>query len=349
MILLIGLCSLSYVATAIWWNIYYLIFWLGLVLGFATGAINVISLWPPWAHFGNTNGMITAISLTGYTLTPGMYGFIFTKIVNPDNLSAVESKVSTEVIFPVSVSDQVPFAMLVLGGLVFMNGVIAMLMIFDNPNKTNEDYTEIKADITYSEIFKSQHFWRIFLQNYLCLLAPYLICNLRLILLMLIGDDLLVAYVFNITTIAMILGRLLSMYILDSTNFEVLMSIVNIGSIILCTTFPIVWSSSVLSIVWICSMYFITGGVYPAGIIEIFRNFPGENGKKVAPLLNLAWSMEMISVVGVTAIADEFGYDISFYFLSCLFMISQILLILWRPKHISTINQIELKDQLLPQ
>ena len=133
------ICGIGYALSALWYNPYYVLFCIGIILGFGCGVLNVCSMWPSWAHFDNTNATIAGIVLMGYTISPGLFGFIFTQIVNPHNLSPEKSDKSTDLIFPDSVSERVPFALLVFAGLIVVSAFIAVLMIFLRQEAQNYD------------------------------------------------------------------------------------------------------------------------------------------------------------------------------------------------------------------
>ena len=81
-----------------------------------------------------------------------------------------------------------------------------------------------------------------------------------------------------------------------------------------------------------CYVHFISGGIYPAGMIETYSNFPGEDWKKIFPLLNIFWPLCTFSLNIVASIGDHYGYDTAFYVIAFITMLSQIMLHAWRAK-----------------
>jgi hypothetical protein len=295
--------------------------------------LNVCCIWPSWAHFGNTNPTITAIVLLGYTISPGLFGFIFTRVVNPDNIEPDDIISSTETVFPVSVSERVPLGLWVFSAIISGSSIIALLLIYDKPaDGSGKVEKEKVADaMPYREIFKSLNFWRLFIQFYLnFFLMIFMFCNFRSFLLQHIPNDHLVAYVGTMATVSIIVGRMFCMYILDRSSYITLMTLINITNMILCITIPMIWNNKVLLISWVCAIYFISGGIYPAGMIETFINFPGEDGKKIFPLLNIPWALCTFSITGITSIGDLYGYDIAFYIIAFITLLSQAMLFLWK-------------------
>jgi hypothetical protein len=330
------MCTIGYSLAALWYNPYYIIFCIGIVVGFGCGILNVSSMWSTWAHFGNTNATVTGIVLAGFTTSPGVFGLIFTNVVNPDNLEPPKnSDSSTERMFPDSVSERVPLGFCVFSAIILVSSIIALLLIYEKPKGSSEEEEnkKVKEAMSYKEIFKTPNFWRLFLQFYLnFFLVLFLFCNIRLILLYKISDDHLIGYAGTLTTVSIIVGRMLFMYILDRSSYIVLMTFTNISNIILCITIPMIWDTPVLFISWVCAMYFISGGIYPAGMIETYITFPGEDGKKIFPLLNISWSLCTFSLTGISIIGDYYGLDIAFYTIALITMLSQIMLVVWKEK-----------------
>jgi MFS family permease len=330
-----AICAIGYALSALWYNPYYVLFCIGMILGFGCGLLNVCSMWPSWAHFDNTNSTIAGIVLMGYSISPGVFGFIFTNIVNPDNLPPDKSDSSSDKVFPDSVSERVPLGLWVFSGIIVVSTIIALILIYDSPNGSSEEEEkeEVPEAMPYKEIFKSLNFWRLFFQFYMnFFLVIFLFCNFRSILLLHISDDHLIAYAGTLSTVSIIVGRMFSMYILERSNYIVVMTLINISTIMLCITMPMIWANPVLSISWVCAMYFISGGIYASGMIETYINFPGEDGKKIFPLLNIPWTLCTFSIAGITSIGDEYGYDIAFYTIALITMLSQIMLCVWKAR-----------------
>lgn len=340
---------LGYGVVAVNSNPYMVIIVDNLIVGFGCGVLTISSLWPLWSHFGNTNATITGIVVVGYSLGATIYANIFTQVINPDNLTPTGDK-STDQIYPKSVSERVPTGFLVFTLITFVIGFGSMLMIKNKPKTGSEIEHDTAHNKSYKEILLSYNFWRLFVIFYvdyftICFLA----CDYRVFMLKHISDDHLISYASSIATVANNAGRLIWMVFLDYTSFKTLLIVINLSVAGLLFTMPLIWSNPTLLITWICGIWFFSSGLYPSFIVETYRVFPGDSGKKAYPILTLPWTLATFSMIGITAIGDGYGYIYVMYILivSCLATIALILIL---PAKIEkTVKEVDLIDELISE
>jgi hypothetical protein len=345
LIFAILVACLGYGLVAIISNPYMVIILDNLIVGFGCGVLNISSLWPLWSHFGNTNATITGIVIVGYSMGDTIYANIFTQIINPDNLTPTGDK-STDQIYPESVSERVPTGFLVFTVITFVIGLGSMIMIKSKPKTDSETEYDTSHDKSYKEIVLSYNFWRLFVLFYLDYFTIcFLVCYYRVFMLKHISDDHLISYSSSIAAVANNVGRLIWMVFLDYTSFKTLLVVINLSAAFLLFTISLVWSNPTLLIIWIFGIWFFTAGIYPSFIVETYRVFPGDSGKKAYPLLTIPWTLCTFTMIGIAVIGDSFGYIYVMYILMVSSLSSIALILIFPAKIQKPAKEIYLIDE----
>jgi hypothetical protein len=338
---------LGYGIVALNSNPYMVIIVDNLIVGFGCGLLTISSLWPLWSHFGNTNATLTGVVVMAYSLGATIYANIFTQVVNPDNLTPKGDK-STDQIYPQSVADRVPMGFLVFAIVTSVIGFGAMIMIKSKPKTDSETEHDTGHNKSYKEILLSYNFWRLFVLFYLDYYAvAFLISDYRVFMLKHISDDHLISYASSIITIANNIGRVMWMIFLDYTNFKTLVVVINLAVATLLFTIPMIWSNTTLLITWMSGIWLFGSGLYPSFIVETYRIFPGDSGKKAYPILTLPWTLAIFSMNGVTAIGDWYGYTYVMYILILCSLGSIILVLIFPAKIEKSVKEVDLIDELI--
>ncbi len=175
----------------------------------------------------------------------------------------------------------------------------------------------------------------------------FLVCDYRVLMLKHMSDDHLISYASSIATVANNVGRLIWMVFLDYTSFKTLLVVLNLSVAVLLFTISLVWSSPTLLITWICGIWFFSSGIYPSFIVETYRVFPGDSGKKAYPILTLPWTLVNFTMVGITAIGDWYGYIYVIYILMVSCLGSTVLIIILPAKIQKPVKEVYLIDELI--
>jgi fucose permease len=340
------ICAIGFSIGTISHDPYFIVFSFGLLVGIGCGILTVCSLWPSWPHFGNTNAMITGIIIVGYSISPGLLGMVFTYIVNPNNLTPDGSK-SIDIKYPEIVSSRVPYSLIVFSVLTLILGIFAILMIYDKPHtKSSESiHDEVQTEMSYKEILTCSKFWRLFCIAYFEYFAlNFLVCDYKIILLEYIKDDHLATYSYIFATVSIIVGRIMWMIILEKSSFNSMFTLINIITIVLSITMPMIWNNSLLLICWICMFYFTSGGIYPSLLIETFTMFPGEDGKKVFPIITISWTLCTFSIALITEIGDNWGYELACYIIALATFVGQLIISFWPREEKVVVKYINLEE-----
>lgn len=162
-----------------------------------------------------------------------------------------------------------------------------------------------------------------------------------------ISDDHLISYASSIITIANNIGRVMWMIFLDYTNFKTLVVVINLAVATLLFTIPMIWSNTTLLITWMSGIWLFGSGLYPSFIVETYRIFPGDSGKKAYPILTLPWTLAIFSMNGVTAIGDWYGYTYVMYILILCSLGSIILVLIFPAKIEKSVKEVDLIDELI--
>jgi hypothetical protein len=329
LIFAILITCLGYGVVAVNSNPYMVIIVDNLLVGFGCGVLNICTFWPLWSHFESTNATITGIVVVGYSFGATIYANIFTQVVNPDNLTPPPADKSTDQIYPDSVSERVPTGFLVFTLMTFVIGFVSMIMIKSKPKTDSETEDDIAHNKSYKEILLSYDFWRLFVIFYLnYFIVIFLVCDYRVLMLKHISNDHLISYASSIATVASNLGRFIWMVFLDYTSFKTLLIVINSSIVVLLFTIPLIWNYPTLLITWISGIWFFSSSIYPSFIVETYRVFPGDSGKKAYPILTLPWTLATFTMVGITAIGDSYDYIYVMYILIASSLSSTALLFL---------------------
>lgn len=327
------LCTTGFSLGGLWANTYFVVVVFGLFVGFGCGILSISSLWPCWNHFGSTNSKITGIIVIGYSIGSGICGAIFTYIVNPQN-DPPSGDQSSDMIYPDSVSSQVPKGFFLLSVITLALGILSWLIISYKPAITSEEEKILNPPRSYKEIIRSNNFLRLFIILYFTsFVVNFWVCDYKIITLAHLDNDHLVAYAYILSSACGNLGQILWMFVLDYTSFKFLFVLGNTLNCIFTVTLSLVWNEPIVFITWICITNFICGGFYPAMIVEVFKEFPGEEGKKTLPLMTFPWVICTFTMTGITEIGDALGYDVALYILSIMPLIAIFIILLWKQKH----------------
>ena len=349
LIFAILITCLGYGVVALNSNPYIVIIVDNLIVGFGCGVLTISSLWPLWSHFGNTNATITGIVVVGYSMGATIYANIFTQFINPDNLIPTGDK-STNQIYPDSVSERVPMGFLLFALITFLIGFGSMIMIKNKPRTDSETENDTAHNKSYKEILLSYKFWRLFVIFYIGYFTIcFLVCDYRVFMLKHISDDHLISYASSIATVTNNGGRLIWMIFLDYTSFKTLIVVLNLSVAGLLFTIPLIWSNPTLLITWICGIWFFSSGIYPAFIVETYRVFPGDSGKKAYPILTLPWTLATFTMIGITAIGDWYGYIYVIYILIVSCLGSTALILILPAKIEKPVKEVDLIDELIAE
>jgi hypothetical protein len=340
------ICALGFSVGAISQDPYFIVFSFGLLVGIGCGILTVCSLWPSWPHFGNTNAMITGIIIVGYSISPGLLGIMFTHIVNPHNLTPEGSK-SIDIKYPDSVSSRVPYSLTVFSIITLILGISAIFMIYDKPHTKSDEsiHDVVQTEMSYKQILTCSKFWRLFCIAYFEYFAlNFLVCDYKIILLKYIQDDHLVTYSYIFATVSVIVGRIMWMIILEKSSFNTIITVINIITIVLSITMPMIWTNSLLLICWLCMFYFTSGAIYPSLLIETFTMFPGEDGKKVFPIITISWTLCTFSITFITEIGDDWGYELACYIIALATAVGQLIISFWPREEKKVVNEVNLEE-----
>jgi hypothetical protein len=341
------LCTTGISLGGFWANSYFVVVVFGLFVGLGCGILSICSLWPCWNHFGSTNSKITGIIVVGFSIGSGIYGVIFTYLVNPHNYTPPGDK-SYDMIYPDSVSSQVPKGFFLLSVITLAIGILSWLMISYKPATPSEEEKILNEPRSYKEIITSNNFLRLFIILYFsCFVVNFWVIDYKIIALYKLYDDHLVANVFILSNVFGNLGQILWMFVLDYTSFKFLFVLGNMLNFIFTVTLPMIWDEPIVFISWICILNFICGGFYPAIIVEVFKEFPGEEGKKTLPLMTLPWVICTFTMTGITEIGDELGYDVASYVLSIMPIIAIIIHLSWKQKQQVLSVSLDLSESLI--
>jgi hypothetical protein len=272
---------------------------------------------------------------------------MFTHIVNPHNITPKGSK-SIDIRYPDSVSSRVPYSLIVFSVMTLVIGICSIFMIYGKPHTQNSEYIpyEVQTEISYKQILTCSKFWRIFCIAYFEYFAMSFISNdYKIILLKFIQDDFLVTYSFTFAISSVVAGRVILMVFLDKSSFNSIITLINIITIPLSITMPMIWSNPLLLISWMCMFYFTSGAIYPSLLIETFTMFPGEDGKKVFPIIMLSWTLCTFSIALITEIGDNWGYELACYIVALATLVGQLIVFWWPREEKTVVKHINLEEK----
>lgn len=324
----------------------------GLILGLGSGLLSISSLWPCWGYFGNTNAKMTGFILIGYSLGPAVLGLAFTHLVNPHNYTPeARDGQADDIIYPDSVSQRVPAALLSLSISCLIIGLLSIIFISEKQLSKNSILKyESREEMSYSEIFHCSRFWRMLVITYFQYFMIVIFkCYYKILLLKHVHNDQLVAYSGSIGFISNAFGRFVWTTVLDMISYNQYMGIMNCLGFLICVTMPMVWEIDALAIVWVCGAFFAGAGLYPASIIECGRSFGEDNCKKVFPIVMLGSVMNTITASMFTPLGNELGYDVVMYLVGCLCLVTQFVIVFWKVKTPSFIKPELFEEELIKE
>jgi hypothetical protein len=276
---------------------------------------------------------MTGFILFGYSLGPAMLGLSFTHLVNPSNYSPeARNGQANDLIYPDSVSERVPAALLTLSIVCVIAGLISIIFISEKQISKNS-ILERQCDsvMSYGEIFRCNNFWRMFCITYFQYFMIVIFkCFYKILLLKHVHNDQLVAYSGGIGFFFNALGRVAWTSVLDITSYRTYMTFMNLLAFGICISFPMVWHIDILAVAWVCGAFFCGSGLYPACIIECGRSFGADNCKKVFPIIMMASVLNTMTATAFTPIGNELGYDTAMYLAGMMCLINQVIVLFWK-------------------
>ena len=227
--LLIGTVSMffcSYIADP-----YIFIFAFGAVTGILACYLVYCSVWIGWELLpANDKGFAAGLGLSGFSMSPFIYGFVFTLIINPNNDRPTETEEDgdfKEKLFGKDVYESFPMTIRYLSIILLVVGLVGAFFL----NKKSEKQEE-KASISFLpfvKIIKLHKFWYIFVFGFFKnVYYFFVIMNYRTLGLLYINDDYFLSYVTTISFVLgsvsrIIIGKLFDLYSWRTINIVVAM------------------------------------------------------------------------------------------------------------------------------
>ncbi|KAL4470901.1 hypothetical protein ABPG72_005935 [Tetrahymena utriculariae] len=131
----------------------------GVLNGIAAGCICFIPIYMGYLHFPNHKGLVSGINTCGFSFCAFLFGLLFTKLVNPDGL--LQNSNSDGYSYfdsdSISVAQNVPEALRIIGYIFLSVSVLASLLVFYHPNQIGEEEKRLKKQLQLAQQEKN-HF-----------------------------------------------------------------------------------------------------------------------------------------------------------------------------------------------
>jgi hypothetical protein len=72
--------------------------------------------------------------------------------------------------------------------------------------------------------------------------------------------------------------------------------------------------------------------------------FPGEDGKKVFPIITISWTLCTFSITFITEIGDDWGYELACYIIALATAMGQLIISFWPREENKVVNEVNLEE-----
>lgn len=306
----------------------------GLSLGILSGSVFLPSTIILWEKLPKCKGTTTGILLAGFNLGSGVFGLIFTYMVNPNNYSAAETQSDGEEqerYFGENITDSVPASLRWVAVIYFISGIvgIACLSIKSDTEKSSENSVKVGNTIGFMEMIKIKKFWHFFGLLFLGL-APtsYIMVTYKVIGIIHINDDYFLSYIGTIMFVTSSAGRFIFGILLDAFSYKKLMVICYLLITVFILLLDFCLDMRYLFGFLVVAISFTSSGIYNGILLEMEKNYP--NDKWMISYVCVAEMFDFLfPFIAEENITPEVGYFYTFCILSGFSFVSMIFVIFY--------------------
>ncbi|KAL4478659.1 hypothetical protein ABPG74_006894 [Tetrahymena malaccensis] len=125
----------------------------GIISGITQGSIFFVPIYLGYLYFPSNRGLVTGINSFGYALNSFLFGLIFFKLVNPNELPQISNSDGYSYFegISVSVAQAVPQAIRSIGYIFLSVSIIATQLIMYHPDQIGEEEKRLKKNLQQQE------------------------------------------------------------------------------------------------------------------------------------------------------------------------------------------------------
>ena len=247
-------------------------------------------IWLGWKELpGSMKGLATGLGLSGYSLSPFIYGFTFTLIINPNNESTTQTEEDgdfKEKLFSKEVYQNFPSTIRYISIILFLVGLFGLCLMFRKIEKKEKEPPV--ASIPMLKNLKTLKFWYVCGFGFTKMFVFFFMVNIYKTLgLLYVNDDYFLSYVSTIAFILGAIGRVFFGKLLDVYPWKTLNIVLGFVELFLMLVFYYVLEYRYLFALLTILALIVSGGSYISVWFLTEKAF--HNQKGVFPMVSYSF------------------------------------------------------------